>query len=35
MIGVAAPVSPDDLEDRLEKVNEKKDWFNQNGGQKL
>ena len=35
MLGIAAPVVPDDLDDRLNQVKEKQTWFEENGGAKL
>ena len=35
LLGIAAPVVPDDLDDRLNKIKEKQTWFEENGGAKL
>ena len=35
LLGIAAPVVADDLDDRLNKVKDKKTWFEENGGAKL
>ena len=35
LLNIAAPVVNDDLDNRLELVQEKKQWFEDNGGEKL
>lgn len=35
LLNIAAPVVNDDLDNRLELVREKKQWFEDNGGEKL
>ena len=35
LLGIAAPVVPDDLDNRLQLVQEKKQWYEENGGEKL
>ena len=35
MLNIAAPVTNDDLDDRLEKVEDRKQWYLENGASKL
>lgn len=35
MLGITAPVVQDDLDDRIEKVQAKKQWYEDNGADKL
>ena len=35
LLGVSAPVVPDDLDERIKEIQKKKDWYEENGEAKL